>query len=460
MARFRPINRDIEYLFPPSVQDWLPETHLARYIANVIESLDLSEIEQAYAGRGSEAYHPASLMSLLIYGYATGVFSSRKIEMATYDSVAFRYLACNRHPDHDTLATFRRRFGEKFQALFVQVLQIAQANRLSQFGTVSLDGTKLHANASRHSALSYGHAEKLEAQLKEEVQQLLAQAESADAAKLPEGLSVPFEIARRQDQLAAIAAAKAKIEARAKARYEREKAEFDAKLAAREDKAAKAGKAGKKPGGKPPAPPSATPREEDQINLTDDASRIMKVAGGGFEQCYNAQAVVDTETMLVMVPEVTQAANDKQQVEPMLEKLRTLPEGLNAPKKLLADAGYFSEGNVQACHKAEVTPLIAPGREGHHPHWRERFSEPQPLAEDATAVEAMKHALKTQAGRQAYALRKQTVEPVFGIIKSVMKFRQFLLRGLANVRNEWTLVCMAWNLKRMAVLRPNSVQRA
>jgi transposase/IS5 family transposase len=457
MARFLPIDRDSEYLFPPSVQDWLPETHLARYIANVIESLDLSGIERAYAGRGSDAYHPASLMSLLIYGYATGVFSSRRIELATHDSVAFRYLACNRHPDHDTLATFRRRFGDQFQTLFVQVLQIAQANQLSQFGTVSLDGTKLHANASRHSALSYEHAGKIETQLKQEVQELLALAETADQGEHPEGLSVPAEIARREDQLAAIAAAKAKIEARAKERYAREKAAFDAKLNARE---AKAAKTGRKPTGKPPAPPSEAPRAEDQINLTDDESRIMQVAGGGFDQCYNAQAMVDTETMLVVVPAVTTAANDKQQVEPMLKKLRALPAGLNTPTTLLADTGYYSEHNVGACLEAGIEPLIAVGREGHHPHWKERFSEPAPLAADASAVDTMKHAMKTRAGKKCYALRKQTVEPVFGIIKSVMKFRQFMLRGLINVGNEWTLVCLAWNLKRLAVLHPQSVQRA
>lgn len=457
MARFHPIDRDSAYLFPPSVQDWLPEHHLARYIANVVESLDLSVIERAYAGRGSDAYHPASLMSLLIYGYATGVFSSRRIEMATYDSVAFRYLACNRHPDHDTLATFRRRFGEQFQALFVQVLQIAQTNRLSQFGTVSLDGTKLHANASRHSALSYEHAGKLETQLKQEVQELLALAESADQSELPEGLSVPAEIARREDQMAAIAAAKCKIEARAKARYEKEKAEFDARMKAREDKAARTGK---KPSGKPPAPPSAAPRKDDQVNLTDDESRIMKVAGGSFEQCYNAQALVDTETMLVMVPEVTQAANDKQQIEPMLEKLGSLPAGLNAPSMLLADTGYYSEANVVACHQTRITPLIAVKREGHHQHWRERFTEPEALAGNAGVVDTMKHTLKTRAGKATYALRKQTVEPVFGIIKSAMGFRQFLLRGLVNVKNEWTLVCMAWNLKRLGALRQKSVQWA
>ena len=456
MARFLPIDRDSIYLFPPSVQDWLPETHLARYIANVIESLDLSDIERAYAGRGSEAYHPASLMSLLIYGYATGVFSSRRIEQATYDSVAFRYLACNRHPDHDTLATFRRRFGAQFQALFVQVLQIAQANQLSQFGTVSLDGTKLHANASRHSALSYEHAGKLEARLAQEVQALLALAESADQSERPAGLSVPAEIARREDQLKAIAAAKARIEARAKERYEREKAAFDLKRKAREEKSAKSGR---KPGGKPPTPPSETPRAEDQINLTDDESRIMKVAGGGFDQCYNAQALVDTETMLVVVSAVTQAANDKQQVEPMLDKLKALPEGLNTPATLLADTGYYSEKNIEVCLKARVEPLIATGREGHHPHWKERFTEPAPLAVGASAVDTMKHRLQTQTGKKQYALRKQTVEPVFGIIKSVMKFRQFMLRGLINVQNEWTLVCLAWNLKRLAIVHPQSAQR-
>ena len=451
MARFHAIDRDIDFLFPPSVQEWLPENHLARYVASVVEGLDLSAIERAYAGYGSEAYHPATLMSLLLYGYATGVFSSRRIERATYDSIAFRYLACNRHPDHDTLCTFRRRFGEEFASLFVQVLQIAQANQISQFGTLSLDGTKIHANASLHSALSYEHAEKIESQLKVEVQELLALAEAVDQSAVPDGLSVPAEIARRQEQLRAIQEAKCKIEACAKERYQREKAEFDAKLQARAENQAESGK---KARGKPPAPPSESPRAHEQINLTDEQSRIMKVAGGGFEQCYNAQAVVDTESMLVLAPQVTQATNDKQQVEPMLQKLRALPEGLNTPQSLLADNGYFSENNVEACIEAGIQPLIAAGREAHHPHWKERFSEPPPLPEEATAVEKMRHTLKTKTGKAAYALRKQTVEPVFGIVKSVMGFRQFLLRGLEHVQHEWTLVCLAWNLKRMAVLRP------
>ncbi|WP_324731262.1 IS1182 family transposase [Pseudomonas paeninsulae] len=455
MSRFRPINRETDYLLPPSVQDWLPESHLARYVVEVVEGLDLSRLERAYAGRGSVAYHPAMLLSLLIYGYATGAYSSRKIERASYDSLAFRFIACDQHPDHDTLASFRRRHGEQFAATFVQVLQIARENQISRFGTVSLDGTKIHANASRHSALSYGHAEKIEAQLKAEVQEMLDLAEAADQSDLPDGVSLPDEIKRREDRLTAIAEAKAKIEARARERFEREQAEYQAKLAARE---AKAKASGKKPGGKPPKPPQAGPHAHEQINLTDEDSRIMKVTGGGFEQCYNAQAVVDSESMLVMAPHVTQAGNDKEQVAPMLAKLQALPAGLNQPGQILGDTGYFSENNVEICHAARIEPLLAVGRDAHHPHWRERFEEPTALAEPASQVEQMKHRLKTKAGRATYALRKQTVEPVFGIIKSVMGFRQFLLRGLANVQTEWTLVCLAWNLKRMAALRPQSVQ--
>jgi transposase len=308
MSRFRPIDRSTDYLLPPSVQEWLPESHLARYVVDVVEGLDLSALERVYAGRGSDAYHPALLLSLLIYGYATGTHSSRKIERATYDSLAFRFIACDRHPDHDTLATFRRRFGKEFAAIFIQVLQVARENQLSRFGTVSLDGTKLRANASKHSALSHGHAEKIEAQLKAEVQEMLKLAEAADRSPLPEGIDLPEEIKRREDRLAAIAAAKAKIEARAKERFEREQAEYEAKLAKRK---AKETATSKKPGGKPPAPPTAGPRPDDQINLTDDESRIMKVAGGGFEQCYNAQAAVDADSMLVLAPRVTQAATTR-----------------------------------------------------------------------------------------------------------------------------------------------------
>lgn len=361
---FHPIDRSTDYLLPPSVQEWLPEAHLARYVVDVVEGLDLSALERAYVGRGSNAYHPATLLSLLIYGYATGTFSSRKIERATYDSLAFRYIACNRHPDHDTLANFRKRFGNEFQSAFVQVLQIARENQLSRFGTVSLDGTKIHANASRHSALSYGHAEKIEAQLKTEVQELLKLAEAADQSEVPDGVKLPDEIKRREDRLAAIAAAKAKIEARAAERFEREQSEYQAKMAGR---AAKEAATGKKSRGKKPKPPESGPGADDQINLTDEESRIMKVSGGGFDQCYNAQAVVDTESMLILAPHVTQACNDKEQVEPMLKKVLANPEGLNRPEIWLADTGYYSEKNVTSCIAAGTDPLIAVKRDEHHP---------------------------------------------------------------------------------------------
>src|SRR5271168_940895 len=286
MSNFRPIDRDTGYLLPPSVDDWLPEAHLARFIVEVIDGLDLRAMSGSYRGSGSASYHPALLLGILVYGYATGVFSSRKLERATFDSVAFRFIAANENPDHDTIAAFRRRFLKQIEGLFVEVLMLAREMGMLNMGTVGLDGTKIHANASRHSALSYEHASKIEAQLKAEVADLMAKAEAADQADLPDGLSVPEELARREERLRKLAEAKAKIEARAKERYERELAEHLAKLAARE---AKSKETGRKPGGKPPSPPAEGPRPSDQVNLTDEESRIMPVAGGGFEQCYNVK---------------------------------------------------------------------------------------------------------------------------------------------------------------------------
>lgn len=451
MSNFILADRKTDYLLPPSLDEWLDEDHLARFVVEVVDQLDLSNLTRQYAGRGSKAHHPATLLAILVYGYATGVFSSRKLERATYDSVAFRYIAAGSHPDHDTLATFRRRFLGELKELFVQVLELAREMKLLKLGTICLDGTKLHANASRHSALSHGHIEKLEVQLKAEVQELLALAEQADLADVPDGVSLPEEIKRREDRLAAMAEAKRKIAARAEERYQREKAEYDEKMARR---AAKEKDSGKKLGGKPPKAPEPGPKDSDQINLTDEESRIMPMAGGGFEQAYNAQAAADAATMLVVGAHVTQAPNDKEQVVPMLAVLEAQSAALGKADCLIADTGFCSEQNILACEAAQVAPLIAVARDGHHPHWRERHSEPAPLPDDATPLQAMTHQLKTQAGRALYALRKQTVEPVFGIIKSVMGFRQFSLRGLNKVSGEWHLVCLAWNVKRMAVLRP------
>src|SRR6516165_763105 len=325
MSNFREVDRQTGFLLPPSVDEWLPGQHLARFVVEVVESLDLRAMTGEYRGSGSASYHPAVLLGILVYGYASGVFSSRKLERATYDSVALRFVAANQHRDHDTIATFRQRFVKQIEGLFVQVLLLAREMGMLKMGTVALDGTQIHANVSRHSALSYEHAGKIEAQLKAEVSELMAKAEAADRADLPDGLSIPDELARRADRLTKLAAARAKIEARAKERFAHEQAAYQAKLAARK---ARAEKTGKKPRGKLPEPPTAGPRPTDQINLTDDASRIMPVAGGGFDQCYNAQAAVAADSLLVIASDVVQAANDKQQIEPMLDKLHALPAEL------------------------------------------------------------------------------------------------------------------------------------
>lgn len=280
-GRFVPVDRNTAYLLPPSVQEWLPENHLARFVVEIVEQLDLAKLTTAYGGRGSEAFHPSMLVAVLFYGYATGVFSSRQLERATYDSVAFRYLAANRHPDHDTIASFRKRFLPELSALFVQILAVAQQMGVLKVGKVSLDGTKVHANASKHSALSWEHASKLEEQLRAEVAELLRLAAAADQAEVPDGMSVPEELARREARLAAIAAAKATMEARAAERYAREQAAYEQKLA---ERAAQEERTGRKPGGTPPAAPTPGPRPTDQVNLTDADSRIMPTAGGGFEQ--------------------------------------------------------------------------------------------------------------------------------------------------------------------------------
>lgn len=448
MSNFRPIDRETGFLLPPSIDEWLPERHLARFVVEIVGQLDLAAMTSRYRGSGEKSYHPQLLLGLIVYGYATGVFSSRKLERATYDSVAFRFVAANEHPDHDTISSFRRRFLKEIQALFVQVLGLAREMGVLKLGTVALDGTKIHANASRHSALSWEYASKIEAQLQAEVAKLMVQAEAADHGDVPDGMNIPAELALRQTRLAAIAAAKAKIEARAKERQARERADYEAKLSRQEAKRA----AGKKPRGRPLKEPVAGPRPSDQVNLTDEESRIMPVPGGGYEQCYNAQAVVAADSLLVIATDITQASNDKRQVEPMLEKIGDLPKGLGKVGDLLADAGYFSEGNVNACAAAGIEPVIATGRDVHHPSLEERHAAAPPAPENPTPLAAMCQRLKTPEGKKRYALRKQVVEPVFGIIKSVLGFRQCLLRGLDQVRGEWSLVTMSWNIKRMFVL--------
>lgn len=491
MSKFRVIDNNAVFQQVLDEDECLAQGHLARFILGAVQQMDLSAFEDAYVGSGSKPYAPATFLALFIYGYINRTFSSRKIEAATRDSIAFRFLAGNTHPDHSSLAQFRRCFQGLFKDIFKQVLVLACEMGLTKTAIVAGDGTKIHANASKHSALSYAHALKLEAQLDKEIDGLLTEAAKAehDNQQLPMGLNVQNEVDLRRDLLSTIAKAKAEIERRAKqrdvyegAQYEQKMANYHAKVAqqkaqretwdaatvqkaakraaaqARKDAQAKAqaaltGTVMPKKKSAMPQEPVTGPRPDDQVNLTDKESRIMPVSGGGFEQCYNAQAVVLAESMLVVAAFVTQATNDKQQVTPMLQALSERPQCLPAVEAIALDAGYFSEANVNHCCAAGIEPLIAASREHHHPAPMERFTEPPPLPDDATRLEKMAHKLKTLTGKKVYALRKQTVEPVFGIIKSVLDFRQFSMRGLAAADNEWNMVCLAWNLKRMAVLR-------
>jgi transposase len=449
MSCFVTIDRDTAYLLPPSVSEWLPENHLARFVVEVIDQMDLSELVRQYTGRGSAAYHPAMLLGLLVYGYATGVHSSRKIERACHDSVAFRFIAANTQPDHDSIATFRRRFLAQIEALFVQVLMLAREMKCLKLGNIALDGTKIAANASKHKALSWEHANKIETQLRQEVQMLLKLADDSDSRPVNDGMDVPAEIARREARLAALAQAKDKIKQRAAERHAIEQQDFDAKCAKRQAQR----EAGKKPRGPEPEAPSCEPKGSDQVNLTDEESRIMPTSGGGFEQCFNAQAAVDTQTMMVVTAHVTQATNDKREIAPVLDKVQALPDVLGQVSALLGDTGYFSAANTQACEASGIEPMLSMKRESHHMALLERFAPDAPAPESDDPVVRMAHRLSTKKGRALYGLRKQTVEPVFGIIKRVMGWRQMSMRGLDKARGEWSLVTMAWNIKRLHVLR-------
>lgn len=428
----------------------LPANHLARFVVDVVAQLDLRPIYQKYKAVGGVAIAPSVLLSLLFYGYATGKFSSRKIEKATYEDLGYRYVAGGLHPDHDTIAHFRKTFLPELQRLFVEILLLAKLAGILKVGNLSLDGSKIHADASKSKAVSYGRLIELEKQLKNEVKQLFELGEQADQGEaiIPEGLVIDDEIAFRKARLENLANAKAVLEARAKDRYEQEKAEYDAKMKAREEKAKKQGK---KPRGKSPEPPKAGPNEKDQYNFTDPDSRIMKNStNNGYDQHYNAQVAVTQETMLIVATSLSNHPNDKREAEPTLD---ALSPKLGQPEGAALDAGFFSEHNILALEQRKIEPYIATGRE---PHYQTldtllRTMSVEPPAE-VSPKEKMAYKLATEIGKEVYRLRKCTVEPVIGIIKEVLGFRQFSLRGLANAAGEWCLVCLAFNLKRMHTL--------
>jgi transposase len=452
-ARFVNIDYDTPLFLPPNLRDWVPTGHLAHFILEAVAEMDLRQVRVNDRGSGCPQYPPRMLLALLLYCYATGVFSSRRIERAALDSVPVRMICGGTHPDHDTICTFRRENKALLQETFVRVLELAQELKFLQVGqlTLAVDGTKILANASKHAAVSYEHAGKTIQQLDLEVKELLAKAEQADSTPLEDGLTIPEEIQRRQERKAKLAAARAEIEARAQARAAAEMAEYQAKL---EERAAQKDQ-GKKPRGPEPKEPSQQPKPGDQYNFTDPESRIMKAGSGQhFEQSHNAQAAVEVESLLIVGERVSQAPNDKEQLAPTVAAVGQPVESVAA---VLTDSGFYSEAAVQAVEQnaagqpTGTTVYAAVEKKEHHRTVSdlERKNDPVAPAAGASVGEIMKYRLQTAAGKSKYKLRQQTVEPVFGIIKSVLGFRQFLLRGKEKVGLEWKLVCLAYNFKRL-----------
>ena len=456
---FRTCDLDQPFLLPPSLQDWLPEGHLARFIADLAVGLDLSVIYGFYGrrdGRGKAAYHPLMMVRVLLYGYCLGIMSSRRIERATYEDLAFRYLSADQHPDHDTIAGFRQQHLRALAQLFTQVLQLCDKAGLVKLGHVSIDGTKLKANASKHKAMSYERMEEKEKQLKAEVEKLLAQAAETDAAedglygKGKRGDELPAELARRESRLKKIAEAKAALEQEARERAEGAKRAAEEKL---EQRLKKEQEQGKKFGGRPPQAPDpaqARPEPTAQRNFTDPESRIMPDGAnkGCFVQAYNAQAAVDGRHQIIVAAEITQDTNDKKQLLPLLEQVE---QNLGRkPETVTADAGYFSEAALTDEKIKEVDLLIPPDRQKHGAApGQNPLADSRPVVGAKTFPETMRERLRSPEGHAIYKLRKQIVEPVFGQIKEARRIRAFLLRGLGKVQAEWQLICATHNLLKL-----------
>ena len=453
---FYPDQIDQTLLFPPSLHDWLPDGHLARFLADVVAALDLSPIYKAYQekdGRGQAAYAPEMMVRLLLYGYATGVYSSRKIQTRSYEDIAFRYLSGDQHPDHATIAEFRKRHLSALSGLFMQALLLCAEAGLVKLGHVSIDGTKIKASASKHKAMSYKRMNETEARLKQEIDALLAAAEKTDAeedalhGKDRHGDELPDELQRRESRLQKIREAKAALEKDAQEKAAQKASEVEQKLTERKEEEERTGK--KKRGRKPkaPEPDQVVPDDAAQRNFTDPESRIMPDGAnkGSFVQAYNAQIAVDSTSQVIVAAEITQEANDKKQLLPMLAQVK---ENLGQmPEKVSADTGYFSEANVSDDAVSDIDLYVATSR-NKHGDMSEAICAVPPTPE-ATAKETMQAKLRTEAGRDVYKMRKAIVEPVFGQIKEVRGFRRFSLRGQQNVRHEWRLVCAVNNLLKL-----------
>jgi transposase len=449
---FRPYSLDQRLLLPPDLREWLPEGHLALFVSDVVDEIDLSPIVLTYErvdGRGQPPYHPAMMVKVLLYAYCTGRPSSRKIERATYEDLAFRVLAADQHPDHDSLAEFRQRHLDALAGLFAHVFQLCQTAGLVKLGHVALDGTKIKASASKHKAMSYDRMSATEQRLEDEIRALLDQATQVDAAEDAEygrgrrGDELPAELARRESRLAKIRTAKAVLEQAAKAEAEQAAERARAKVAAREQRV------GSAKGGVPkvPDPAQAQPEPRAQYNFTDPDSRIMvDGATKSFTQAYNAQAAVDGHGQIIVACGVTQQAADVEQFVPMVE--RVVQATGHAPTAMTADAGYFSETNLGASAVVGVEVYVPPDRLKH----RASGSAPLPRIKSAVAAQ-MREKLATPTGRAVYALRKTIVEPVFGQIKETRGFRRFSFRGIDKVTAEWALICLTHNLLKLCGAR-------
>ncbi len=446
---------DQSLMMPPSLHDWLPEDHLARFVAELVTDLDLSEFYASYEqkdGRGQAAYHPVMMVRILIYGYCIGVVSSRQIEKRTYEDVPFRYLSADEHPDYTTINEFRKRHLKALAGLFLQALQLCSAAGLVKMGHVALDGTKKQANASKHKAMSYGRMEDADEKLKAEIAELLERAEAVDAVedeKERQGFTdrLPKELARRESRRKKIQEAKAALEAEARRKAEQKKAEVETRIVERQKQEEETGK---KIGGRPPQipdPEQATPEDSAQRNFTDPESRIMADGAnkGSFVQAYNAQIAVDAEAQVIVAADVTQEVNDKQQLAPMFEQVEKNTGG--KPAAGSADTGYWAPEQVADKRVEGIDLHIATGRDKHGTS--EQIASSADPDKAATALERMKQKLKTDAGRAVYKMRKAIVEPVFGQIKECRHFRRFSFRGLENVKAEWKLVCLTHNILKL-----------
>ena len=420
--RYRAYEPDQLFLMPPGLREWLPEDHLAYFVSELVDDLDLSEIEAVYEDeeRGQPPYHPRMMAKVLIYAYCTGVYASRRIEKRLFEDVAFRVLAAGNTPDFRTLSDFRKIHRKAVEGLFEQVLRLALKAGAMKLGRVAIDGSKVKANASKHKAMSYGRMKERERELREEVRRLLSEADRQDQAedrrygKDQTAEELPEELRRRESRLERIRQAKRALE---------EEARKEAQAAGKEN---------------------SKPEDQKQYNFTDPQSRIMK-GSEGFVQGYNCQIAVEENLQLIVGQAVTQQANDKKQLEPMIQAIEE--QAGQKPREVLADSGYGSEGNFKYLRRRHIDGYVATERQK---HGETRLPcKRGPLPKRATAVERMKRKLQTQVGRKIYALRKVIVEPVFGQIKQARGFRQFLVRGLEKVQMEWALVCLTHNILKL-----------